>query len=135
MVVSNLTAAGAAVIIHTENYDKYLERLENGDFDIALCGYNFSYFPDLAKIFHSEGSHNFFSYKNAVLDQKLEAAGTAIDDLEHYTAIADAQRLINEDCAVVSIAFRSTAHMTNAWIDNLDMLINNPYGYAKTWHP
>nr|WP_069649203.1 ABC transporter substrate-binding protein [Caloranaerobacter ferrireducens] len=125
MIIEDLKAVGIEVIpqydttvdnIDVETaerqWNNMVNKIQNGDFDLVLLGWELSLLPDLSFAFHStqidEGS-NFINYKNESMDQLLVKAFRATTRAEKKRVYEEIQKLIVKDLPYVSLFFRNNA--------------------------
>lgn len=125
MIIEDLRAIGIEVVpqydtsidnIDSETanrqWDDMINKIQKGDFDLVLLGWELSLLPDLSFAFHStqidEGS-NFINYKNESMDELLVKAFRATTRAEKKSVYEEIQKLIVEDLPYVSLFFRNSA--------------------------
>lgn len=114
-----------------EEWIEVSNRLERGEFDLAIAGWEMSPIQDLGFMFHSGEikQNNFIRYKNEELDSLLEK--TFIDGIsrenkkENYRQI---QEMIAEDLPYISLGYRDFILMMNKnLIGEMKPQFFNPY--------
>lgn len=65
-----------------EDGGEYLRMLKEGDFDIALCGFNMSMAYDLRAVLSSSGDRNYGRYSSAEMDSLVTALYMSKDEAE-----------------------------------------------------
>lgn len=104
-IKKSLEAAGIEVVVKVVDWDQYTTILKNGDFQMALMGWNGDILdPDnfLYTLFHSSNANkgtasNYSFYRNAMTDQLLKQA-RQVDDVDFRKQLyQDVQKIIYED--------------------------------------
>ena len=117
-IAEELKASGCEIIIEKVPFDEYVKKLEKGDFDMFMGGWEMSVMPYPGFMFDSAhiGKTNYISYNSEKMDSLLaetytEVANSAI--LENYSAI---QHEIAEELPYVSLVYRKSAIFTDEMI-------------------
>ena len=112
-VVDQMNAIGMPAEWVPIPFDVLQARLREGEFDLFVGGYYFSFRPDIRFAFHSESPDNLLSYYDPVLDRLLEAVVIGVTDSQYQRALADMQKHFAEQLPVISLAFRHSALITD----------------------
>lgn len=94
---------GLDVSIDRQIFKQYLEKANNGDFDLLVSGWN----PDFddpmtfADLFASWNDNNRGHYENPVLDRNVRIAQSSLDPHARMTAFGEIQRILIDDAAIV----------------------------------
>lgn len=106
-------------------------KIAQGNYDLAILGWEMSIIPDLSIMFHSADvieSGNFIRYKNEIMDElllKSFESGTREDKKESYSKL---QEFIVEDIPYVSLFYKNKALLVDSKIKgNLNPTFFNPY--------
>lgn len=124
LIVENLKELGINVI--TEFNDDYKEdldeavinqdwentnnKIQNGNFDIALLGWEVSAITDLSKMFHSSSisrGTNFIKYSNEDLDKFILDTYYSSNKEENLNSYKEIQKLIIKELPYVSLFFKN----------------------------
>lgn len=114
----------------TEEWNVVESKINRGNYDIALLGWQLSYIPDLYNVFHSSqvGSDNFTRYSNENMDSLLINADKSYNRESKISAYGDLQQLIIEELPYISLFFRNKALLVdNIITGELSPTIANPY--------
>lgn len=112
MIKEELAQCGIEIIIEAENFvitdstSKYIERLQNGEFDIALTGVNLNINCNLSEFFIANGTLNFGNIYDEELIQLTSTINTAEDDAAMRTAAHDFQNAFVEKLPFIVLYFR-----------------------------
>ncbi|WP_250227498.1 peptide ABC transporter substrate-binding protein [Anaeropeptidivorans aminofermentans] len=138
LVSSSLNEAGIATDIIVCDYNTYLEKLRNKEYDIFIGGFNFSLKPDFAFAFHSsqiDVGSNFFSYRSEILDTYLIAAQNAQNEAQYKDALSKIQKHIASELPCISLAFRKKVILYNENIKGgKKPSINNIFSNINEWY-
>ena len=103
-----LEEVGINVKVYRPPLAEYIDKVfVREDFDFMNCGYGNYPDPDFYHYayFHSEGSNNWFSYSNPVVDQLLDEGRTTLDLDKRKEIYYELFRILSvEDVVVVSMA-------------------------------
>lgn len=106
-------------------------KINQGDFDMAVLGWEMSIMPELSLMFHSSDSidnGNFIRYKNEVMDLLLLnifESSTREGKKENYSKL---QEFIVEDIPYVSLIYKNKALLVDSKIiGDLNPTFFNPY--------
>lgn len=126
-LAKNLRAIRIEATIEAVSWDVYLEKLNQGDFDIILGGYNLSWQPDLAFLLHSKNADdtyqgknlvsrgtNLMHYKDGEMDRLLDVAYKTIGNMESYEAFARLQAYLAEELPLAGLVFREQSLFVNS---------------------
>ncbi|AKL94924.1 ABC-type dipeptide transport system, periplasmic component [Clostridium aceticum] len=110
-IEDELEKLGIKINVEILEWEEYNERINRGNFDLMLGGWELSYLPDLSFAFHSSrvGGSNFISYRDEEMDQLIEASLRATAPVERQQAYSDLQQHIVEELPYASLFFRNGA--------------------------
>ena len=112
-VVDQMNAIGMPAVWVPIPFDVLQGRLQEGNFDLFVGGYYFSFQPDIRFAFHSYSPNNLLSLNDPALDRLLEAAVLSVTDSQYQQALSDMQQHFAEQLPVISLAFRHSALITD----------------------
>ena len=110
-IKEELENIGIEIEIEMVEWEEYNSRINTGNFDIVLGGWNLSYVTDLSFAFHSsniEGS-NFISYNNEKMDDLLHRAINAPNDITKESVYSQLQKHIVEELPYMSLFFKNAS--------------------------
>ncbi|MDR2898859.1 MAG: peptide ABC transporter substrate-binding protein, partial [Clostridiales bacterium] len=87
----NMEALGLYLTVDSCNYETYVQKLEQGEFDMFLGTANFGNKPDFRFLFHSESiayGQNYFNYQSDELNGYIAEAEAAANETEYLYASA-----------------------------------------------
>ena len=149
MIVEDLKKIGIDII---KDYDiKYMESsteeqittewedvniaLTNGDFDMAVLGWEMSFIPELSSIFHSSDNLetiNFVRYKNETMDELLLSVYGSWKREDKKINYNKLQKFIEKDIPYVSLFYKNKAILVDSKIiGDLNPMFLNPYNGLK----
>lgn len=125
-----------------ESLDKAWEEFENkinkGNFDVALLGWQLSNVIDLSFAFHStqikQGS-NFIRYSDEKMDTLLEEAFNAENREKKKESYGRLQEYIVKELPYVSLFFRNESLLVDIKVSgNIEPNFNNVYNKIEQWY-
>lgn len=106
-IAAQLNAAGIETTIVTVPFKKLAETMEEGEWDLALVGYQLPDTGDLSSLLMSGGSNNRMGYSSAAMDAALRAVEGAGTQESYYAAMQQVYDLILQDMPVYTICMRT----------------------------
>lgn len=151
LVVENLNRLGVNVVkdypdsipdnitqeMMSEQWEKLMAKITNGDFDIVLLGWDLSPIPDLSFAFHSSGirtNSNFIRYNSETMDNALAHLVNAdeVNKLNYYKKV---ESIILEDLPYVSLFFKNRALLINNKVKGkIDPTFYDIYRNIEEWY-
>lgn len=136
-VQSDLQAVGFQVRIETFEFGTYLEKVKNGDHDLAMLGWiadyadpdNFLYF-NLDKDNAKPPAGNIAFYESDTLHDVLVAGQTESDHAKRVALYRRAQEIVHEDAPWVPVAHAQNVVVTRT---NVEGLVLNPTSWRHLW--
>lgn len=98
------------------DWDGFEYKINSGNFDIALLGWETSPKEDMAFMFHSSkevGTSNFINYENLELDRVLENIKGSLNKKDKKNNYDHAQKIILEDLPYISLFYTNGAILSN----------------------
>ncbi len=108
-----LRAIGINTSIDEVPFADYVKRLEEGNFDLFIGGWQLSSVPDMTFMFGSNGYGNYTGYNRETMDTLLAAAYGAVGEEAVKTSYSALQKYIAEDLPYISLVFRNSAVFTD----------------------
>jgi peptide/nickel transport system substrate-binding protein len=109
----NLKSAGINSIVVSVPFEEFEANVKAKNFDILAGGFSLSIPPDVSFMLHSKRPDtNIFSYRDEILDQKLDKAAAAPNETALGEALADVQNYIAREIPIISVVFRRKALLT-----------------------
>lgn len=128
-------SVGISLVIDSQPYAAYLEKLESGNFDLFLAGWSMSAVPDLTFLLHSTSPQNYTGYHSEGMDTLLMRANTAKTEEAVLEAYETLQKQIAEDLPYLSIAFRQEGLYVNGRVGgNIVPLESNVFDSIASWY-
>ena len=111
LIAQQLRVIGVDVTVEVGTASALKSALDNGKFELALCGFEMSTMPNLAFLFASQArnSSNYSRYVNNQMDAYLREAYNANDEAmeELLSAMSSVQMQVVEDLPILGLFFRS----------------------------
>ena len=105
----SLNSIGFSITVDAVDYATYVQRLEAGDFQMFLGGWELSFMPDFGYLFETGASHNYGGFSSATMDGLIAAYRVAIGEKAMTEAMAALQEAFLNELPYVGIAFRKSA--------------------------
>lgn len=141
VIASQLEAIGIHVEVVTAGYtlgddnSEYVQSLENGEFDIALTGFNLSRDCDILPYIDVSGEYNYGGYRNDSLSILAKTLNTARDESACREAADALQMSFVEELPFATLYFRLSSILYNASVCGLsDEREPNPLSNIANWY-
>ncbi len=108
-LADELKAAGFRATVESVDYATYAQRLQDGNFDLFVGGWEMAYVSDLRNLFGTDGTWNYIRYSDEQMDALLAAAYTAVEENQMLLAFSQLQQKLAEELPYISIAYRREA--------------------------
>lgn len=106
-IAGNLNAVGIATTVSVLSGGDMADRLESGDYDLALVGVNLSEVPVLQPLLHSDGSLNMNGHSNEEIDTLIAKSAMADDEASLKQIYSQLQLLVVEQLPIMGLLFRT----------------------------
>ncbi len=136
-IADELRGIGAEVSLDGQSYENYVQKLQSGDFDLFVGGWQFSVVPNYSFLLHSAQSSltNYARYQNGDMDALLAAAYNSVKEEDIKMAYSNLQKKIAEELPYVSIAFRNFVMLSSDRIQGqVKPLENNIFDNINEWY-
>ena len=136
-IADELRGIGAEVSLDGQSYDNYVQKLQSGDFDLFVGGWQFSVVPNYSFLLHSAQTSltNYARYQNGDMDALLAAAYNSVKEEDIKMAYSNLQKKIAEELPYVSIAFRDFVMLSSDRIQGqVKPLENNIFDNINEWY-
>jgi peptide/nickel transport system substrate-binding protein len=108
-IAGNLNAVGIVTAVSVLSREGMVDRLESGDYDLALVGVNLSEVPVLQPLLHSDGSLNMNGHSNEEIDTLIAKSAVADDEASLKQIYSQLQLLVVEQLPIMGLLFRTGA--------------------------
>lgn len=135
-LADELRGIGAEVFLDGQPYEIYVQKLQSGNFDLFVGGWQFSVVPDYSFILHSSqvGQANYMRYQNAEIDALLDAAYSSVNEADIKTAYSNLQKKAAEELPFISVAFRNSVLLSSDRVyGEVKPLESNIYDTINQW--
>lgn len=108
-IKEELEKIGIKLEVELLEWEEFNTRVNRGDFDILLGGWDLSYITDLSFAFHSSqvGGSNFIFYSNETMDELLETVIRAPNSTAKEEGYRQLQKHIIEELPYMSLFFKN----------------------------
>ncbi len=107
LIARQLRAVGFEIEVQVGTASAIQRRLNSGDFDLVLCGFELSEAPNLAFLLAGSGDCNYSRYNSSQMDTYLHDAFSAATEAELISAMSNVQMAVVEDLPILGLFFRS----------------------------
>lgn len=136
-IADELRGIGAEVSLDGQNYENYVQKLQAGDFDLFVGGWQFSVVPNYSFLLHSAQASltNYPRYQNGDMDALLASAYNSVKDEDIKMSYSNLQKKIAEELPYISIAFRDFVMLSSDRIQGqVNPLENNIFDNINEWY-
>lgn len=119
-VKSQLAACGITVNIAEVEAADYTQRLQSGNFELALCSFYLDDYPNISFLVGTNGSRNYGKFSDAALDQLLSTCNSALDEQSRADAFTAMEQRFIETVPQIGLYFK-----TNALIYDVSIAISD----------
>jgi len=128
-LANSLNEVGLSAYAKIVAFEKYLELLENGEFDLFIGGVNLSLIPDIQFFFQGG-----FYLEDYALETAFTATRFALTESAYLQAVAQFEGMFASQLPVISLAFRHSAVLTNLRVmQNEVPAPDNVLGWVNSW--
>jgi peptide/nickel transport system substrate-binding protein len=108
-IQNELSKAGIEIEVQLLEWEEFQQRVNKGNFDLILAGWELSIIPDLSFAFHSSqiGKTNFISFQDEAMDELLESIFTIGNRMEKQNQYKNLQNYIAQEVPYVSLLFKN----------------------------
>ncbi|MBU5440042.1 peptide ABC transporter substrate-binding protein [Tissierella sp. MSJ-40] len=121
-----------------KQWEQINEKINKGNFDVALLGWRLSVIPELSFAFHTSQikyNTNIIKYSNETMDQLLVEAFNASTRDDKIKAYGNLQSFITKDLPYVSLFFKNKALLVDKKIiGDMNPNFYNPYEGIEKWY-
>jgi peptide/nickel transport system substrate-binding protein len=104
----------AAAFTLGDETSEYIQKLQAGEFDLALAGFSIGPDGNLAPYLSSSGARNYGGYSNAAVEQMVANVNTAANEADYITAASQLQMAFVEELPFIMLYFRLNSVLYNA---------------------
>lgn len=107
MIAEYLNTVGIKTEVEVLSASKVGERIDDGDYDLALIGVNLSEVPALQPLLSSSGSLNFSGYSDDWMDGWISQTSTESDEAKLKQLYSSIQLKVVDELPILGLLFRS----------------------------
>lgn len=139
LITKKLKQIGINVSIILKPFDKYIESLKNGDFQMYLGGIDFNIVPNFESFLSSfglgEGGLNYFKYSNQNMDNLILNISKSIGEENFLKACKEFEQFFSKDLPIIGICFKKDILLTDYTIQgNKNPGLLNQYKNIFDWY-
>ena len=133
LIASQLLKTGITVRIIYEDYDKYMVRIQNGEYDAYLAGTQMGNIFDFEFLLSESGELNNYGYSGEYMELALSniASSPSRDSLEN--AMLNFSEVFMREQPVCGIAFMKDSIVSKTVIKGVNPLLGMPFNGAAEW--
>ncbi len=134
-IKSQLEEVGIEVNVVLKDWDEYLEALDKGTFDLAICGFNLNGSFDLREILDSSGSINYANYGSMSMNSALDSTVKETDYTKRQLAHSELQQIILNELPIISVCFREYCLVSDISVQGIGGISYlNYYDGVEGWY-
>ncbi len=134
-IVYQLKQCGVKVEIEPQEYDTYVQSLNAGNFELALCSFYLDQNPDVSFMIGSDGDRNYGGFSDSEMDTMFENCKSALSDDEMKTAYLALESKFMDSVPQISLYFRTNALLYDASVNITgSMGETNVYTNIAQWY-
>lgn len=111
-IASMLSAVGIEARVQGETFDRAMERMKAGNFDMALAAFNTDHVPDPGFLLMSRNTGNYMRYSSERMDQFFKELRETVDHDAYQQKLFEIQALYAQDVPFISLYYRNGAILT-----------------------
>jgi oligopeptide transport system substrate-binding protein len=125
--------SGREVSIIRQEWKSYLDSRNRKQFDLCLATWIGDYFDPLTflEMWRSGSPNNFCGYDNEAFDSKIELASQVQDPQERLKILAEAERMLLEDIAILPLYHLSRVYLKSDRLRHWPLSLLNTVDYTK----
>lgn len=106
------------VKLKKQEWGVYLKSLFNGDYQIAMAGWNADYVDAMTflDMWVSDSGNNVAGWRNSEYDRLIEIAKTSFDNKKRIAAMHDAEKILLNEMPFMPIYFYTNVNMYKPWV-------------------
>ncbi len=125
----NLKAIGVKSQVVAVPYDEYMDKLKNGNYDLAFVGYLTDESQNNSSLF-AQG--NILRYNNAEIIEMQKQLATANPEI-YVDTLNALQTEINTELPVISVCYKNILMLANHDITNVNATVDNYFNNIENW--
>ena len=106
-LASALNALGFEVSVTEADYQTYMDKINNGSYDIFVGGWTVSPSNDFSNMFGTD--NNVMGYSSTRMDEYISECSSAVTDEEMMTAYGKLQNYISQELPYISLVYRKSS--------------------------
>ena len=135
LVATQLGRVGLRAEVSVLPWEEYTKALQNGNFDLAFCGFDIGKDFDVSFFLHSAGANNYSHYSSTQLNNLLDAYSGAVTESEIKQASLALQRYLVDELPVMSLYFRTNTLVYHSMIQGVTMARDkNVFKAVEQWY-
>lgn len=103
----------------TDPNSEFLAKLESGDFDLALVGFNTGRDSDLTQYLNPGGKLNYGGYNNEAISHQISAMNSSVSETDMVYLASELQMLFANEMPFITLYFRMNSIVYSAQIKGI----------------
>ncbi len=133
-LANELKTVGIKTDIDAVDFETYMQKLEQGDFDLFVGGWRLPIYPYFGFMFSSSSDMNYIYYEDTTMDELLNEAYNAVNENDIINAYNELEKYTAEELPYISLLFRKSALFVNNGINgNFDPVPYDYYRGIESW--
>ncbi len=132
---TQLSKCGINITINEAAKPEYTQRLESGDFELALCSFYLNDYPDISFLVGTDGVQNFGNFSDEGLDSLLASCRAALNETSMAEAFSAMEQRFIETVPQIGLYYRTNALLYDNSINISDDIRDlNIYTTIPQWY-
>lgn len=111
-IASMLSAVGIEARVQAETFDRAMDRLRAGNFDMALAAFNTDHVPDPGFLLMTRNTGNYMRYSSDRMDQFFKELRETVNQEAYQQKLHEIQALYAQDVPFITLYYRNGAILT-----------------------
>ncbi|MCI8342034.1 MAG: peptide ABC transporter substrate-binding protein [Firmicutes bacterium] len=133
-IAEELNSIGFAIAVESVDFETFKSRLENGEYDMFLGGFELSIVPDFGFLYETGSDMNYSKYSNEKIDELIEEYRSSVSESDIKNNMTLLINEIYEELPYIGIVFRKSALFTDERIGGNVLPIQfDAYNNIEEW--
>lgn len=134
-IAKQLEEVGIEATVEELNQQEYYNRLQTGDFQLAMCSFYLDEDPDIGFMFNPGGSANYGGVDSAEITSAIDAARNAFKEEDIKAAYSEVQRLLMERMPQIGLYYRMNSIVCNDLLTDIkDPRQGQVFAHVNEWY-
>lgn len=135
LIADSLEQVGMNVSVEKVDFDTYLSRLTNGDFQMFIGGIEFKDRVELSAFLSTGGASNYFKYSDEQMNAMVDSCYYATNSQAYKKSINGLQKYFAQELPCIGIGFKSKVLLTKSkFKGDKAPILHFPYANLDKWY-